>query len=343
VVLRCAICFTAFRSRCFAVASGTAASRLLSRASITLGTIVAVTVVTTTSSTATTRSAVAGIAIVAPSIAVSAVTFVTVTPLVAAVIVTIVRRAVVITAAATASAAAIASIIITAIVTVAAITVITTSVVVAIVAAVTVWVVAASIATTATTATAFVESGRTARTVSLGWTEVLSGGRRARAGTTRLLDAQGATIDDFTLQSLPGRLSLFRSDHLDEAESTRLLGVRIAHNLALLHITILLKHLGDLIFSKTRVDSSNEEVRSWVHSTIIVLVLGTRVASRAAVGIAVGRSRPATTTVVVVTSRARGGAAVVTFVARRLVLVTIAIGGFVVHRGSRHCVRQTCA
>jgi hypothetical protein len=106
---------------------------------------------------------------------------------------------------------------------------------------------------------------------SLGGPEILAGSRGARTSPTSLLNAQCATLDRLTLETFPGSLSLFRGYHLNKAEATGLLGVRVSHNLALFDITILLKHLGHLGLGELGVDASDEKVRSGVDSAIVVV------------------------------------------------------------------------
>jgi hypothetical protein len=55
---------------------------------------------------------------------------------------------------------------------------------------------------------------------------------------------------DFTLQALFGRISLISRDHLDETKAPRLLSVRIAHDVALLDLAVLLEETCDLLLSE---------------------------------------------------------------------------------------------
>lgn len=107
---------------------------------------------------------------------------------------------------------------------------------------------------------------------SLRRTEVLAGRGRARASAAGLFDAHSAAFDDLALEAFPGGLSLFGGDHFDESKSTRLLGVRVSHDLALLNLTILFKHLGDLSLRQTRMDTSDKEVGAGVNGTIVILL-----------------------------------------------------------------------
>jgi hypothetical protein len=113
---------------------------------------------------------------------------------------------------------------------------------------------------------------------SLGWTKVLARGWGTWAGTTSLLDAQGSTLNNLTLKTILGRISLLSSDHLNEAEATRLLGVGVKHDLALLDITVFLKETSDLLLRKARVNARDEEVGAWIDCTVILrraaLILG---------------------------------------------------------------------
>jgi hypothetical protein len=105
---------------------------------------------------------------------------------------------------------------------------------------------------------------------SLWWTKVFARSGCTGPRATGLLDAQGAAFNDLTLESLFCGVSLLGSDHLDEAKATRLLGVRIKHDLALLNIAILLKETSHLRLSETGVDASNKQVGAWVDSTVIL-------------------------------------------------------------------------
>lgn len=107
---------------------------------------------------------------------------------------------------------------------------------------------------------------------TLGGAEVFARGGSARASTTSLLDAQGASLNLLSLQALLGGVGLVRSDHLDEAKATGLLGVRVAHDLALLDITVLLEHASDLLLGQTGVDAGDEEVGARVDGAVIVTV-----------------------------------------------------------------------
>jgi hypothetical protein len=104
---------------------------------------------------------------------------------------------------------------------------------------------------------------------SLWWTKVFARGRCAWAGATSLLNAQGATLDDFALKTLLGSIGLLSSDHLHESEATRLLGMGVKHDLALLDVTIFLKQTSDFLLIETRVDAGNKKIGTWVDRAII--------------------------------------------------------------------------
>jgi hypothetical protein len=106
---------------------------------------------------------------------------------------------------------------------------------------------------------------------SLRGAKVLAGSRGARTSSTGLLNAQCSALDLLALEAFLGSLGLLGGDHLDKSETTGFLGVRVAHDLALLDIAILLKHLGDLGLGELGVDAGNEEVRARVYSTIIIV------------------------------------------------------------------------
>jgi hypothetical protein len=105
---------------------------------------------------------------------------------------------------------------------------------------------------------------------SLRWTKVLARGWGTRTGTTSLLDAQGTTFNNLTLKTILGGIGLLGGHHLDEAKATRLLGVGIKHDLALLDITIFLEETSDLLFGQARVDTGDEKIGAWVHCTVVL-------------------------------------------------------------------------
>jgi hypothetical protein len=105
---------------------------------------------------------------------------------------------------------------------------------------------------------------------SLRWTKVLARGWGTRSGTTSLLDAQGTALNDLALKTILGSIGLLSGHHLDEAKATRLLGMGVKHDLALLDVTVFLEETSDLLLRKARVDTSDEEVGAWVDCTIIL-------------------------------------------------------------------------
>jgi hypothetical protein len=76
---------------------------------------------------------------------------------------------------------------------------------------------------------------------------------------------------DLSLKTLLRCVSLLRGDHLDEAKTTRLLSVRIAHDVTLLYLAVLLEETGDLFFAKSRMNSSDEEVGARVTALIVII------------------------------------------------------------------------
>jgi hypothetical protein len=105
---------------------------------------------------------------------------------------------------------------------------------------------------------------------SLRWTKVLARRWGTRTGTTSLLDAQGTTFNNLTLKTILGGIGLLGGHHLDEAKATRLFGVGIKHDLALLDITVFLEETSDFLLGKARVDTGDEEVGAWVDCTVIL-------------------------------------------------------------------------
>lgn len=121
------------------------------------------------------------------------------------------------------------------------------------------------------------------RLTTLGRTKVLARGGRTGSGTTGLLNAESAALDDLALETILGGVGHVGSDHLDEAEATRLPGVGVLHDLALLDLAILLEEAGDLGLLETGVDAGDEEVGAGVDGTIVILVVVVVVLGRGAV------------------------------------------------------------
>lgn len=121
------------------------------------------------------------------------------------------------------------------------------------------------------------------RLTTLGRTKVLARGGRTGSGTTGLLNAESAALDDLALETILGGVGHVGSDHLDEAEATRLPGVGVLHDLALLDLAILLEEAGDLSLLETGVDAGDEEVGAGVDGTIVILVVVVVVLGRGAV------------------------------------------------------------
>jgi hypothetical protein len=60
------------------------------------------------------------------------------------------------------------------------------------------------------------------------------------------------------LQSLLCSISLFGSEHLDETKATRLLGVRVKHDLTLLDIAVFLEEASNFLFREARMNTGDE-------------------------------------------------------------------------------------
>lgn len=79
------------------------------------------------------------------------------------------------------------------------------------------------------------------------------------------------------METIAGGISLLRSDHLDEAEATRLSAVGITHDLALLDFAVFLEKSADLFLGQLRMDARNEQVRSRIDGSIVpgaTIILG---------------------------------------------------------------------
>lgn len=112
--------------------------------------------------------------------------------------------------------------------------------------------------------------GKGAEHTALGGTEVLARSRRARTGTTSLLNGKGASLELLTLQAVPSSIGLIGGHEVDKAEAARLLGVRVAHDLALLDIAVLGEESGDFILAELGVDAGDEQVGARVDGTLAV-------------------------------------------------------------------------
>ena len=108
---------------------------------------------------------------------------------------------------------------------------------------------------------------------ALGRSVVLARSRRTRAGTASLLDAQRPALVNLALQSLLGGISLIGRDHLDEAEATRLLGVGILHDIALLDFSVLAEKTSYLLLGQAGVDAGDEQVGAGIAGAFVLIVL----------------------------------------------------------------------
>lgn len=106
---------------------------------------------------------------------------------------------------------------------------------------------------------------------ALGRTKVFPRSGSARATTTSLFNAQGASFDDLTLETLLSGIRLFSSDHIDKAKATRFLGMGIGHDGAVVDIAVLLEKTGDIGLGQTRMDTGDEEVGTGVDRAFIVV------------------------------------------------------------------------
>lgn len=87
---------------------------------------------------------------------------------------------------------------------------------------------------------------------------------------------------DLALQALLGSVGLVRGHHLDEAEAARLLRVWVTHDVALLHLTILLEQAADLLLRQAGVNARHEEVRARVAAVVVLIASASASATAAA-------------------------------------------------------------
>jgi hypothetical protein len=237
-----------------------------------------------------------------------------------AVVTTAIFAAVAVLAAAARSVAVDATIaviiaVITAVVAVVTATIVAATVTVGVVATVAVVITAPATAPRTTAVIKTITTGATATTgTSFRRTKVFAGSGRARTATASLLDAQSATFNDFTLQTFLGSIRLLTGDHLHEAKATRLLGVRVNHDGAVLDVTVLLEQARQIRLGQTRMNASNEKVRTSVLGTLLVIVKHLTGVDRASlistvIDAAVGGTAP--------------GTVISDFIARRCAAVTV--------------------
>ena len=108
---------------------------------------------------------------------------------------------------------------------------------------------------------------------SLWWSEVFAWCWRARPSTACFLDTECATLVHLALQSVLGRVRLFRRHHLHEPETTTLASVWVSHDVALLNRAIGLEELGHIFFGEAWVDACDEEVRAGIRCVLVGAVL----------------------------------------------------------------------
>lgn len=73
---------------------------------------------------------------------------------------------------------------------------------------------------------------------------------------------------------------MLSSVHVDETKATRLLGVGIKHDRAVLHVAVFLKETRDVRLSQTGVNASDEKVGTSVASSFLLnLILDQRLAN----------------------------------------------------------------
>lgn len=109
------------------------------------------------------------------------------------------------------------------------------------------------------------------RRTTLGRTKVLARSGGAGAGATSLLNGESAALELLTLQGLLGSIGLLRGHEVDEAEATGLLGVWVAHDLALLDIAVLGEEASNLLLDELGVNASDEQVGASVAGTLAVV------------------------------------------------------------------------
>ena len=106
---------------------------------------------------------------------------------------------------------------------------------------------------------------------SLRWSIVFARRWRSGTSTASFLDAQGSAFDHFTLQAILRCIGLLWCHHFNEAEPSRFTGVRIAHDIALLHISVFLKHAGHFFLAESRMNAGYKEVCPGITGGFILL------------------------------------------------------------------------
>lgn len=104
--------------------------------------------------------------------------------------------------------------------------------------------------------------------------KVFAGGWGAWLGATSLLNAQSPSVDLLALQTLLCGVGLLAGHHVDEAEAARFTRVRIAHDVALLNLSVLFEQTCDIGFAQTRMDTSDKEVGALIAGRFLVFLRG---------------------------------------------------------------------
>lgn len=76
---------------------------------------------------------------------------------------------------------------------------------------------------------------------------------------------------DFALETLLCCISLLGSDHFDKTKTARVLGVRVAHDVALFNLAILFKEARDFLFGERGVNACYKEVGARVTAVVILV------------------------------------------------------------------------
>lgn len=89
---------------------------------------------------------------------------------------------------------------------------------------------------------------------------IFAWGGRARTISASLLDAQCAALEIGAVELSNGCFGLLGGSKFDEAKATRVVRVRIAHDVSILDLSKLFESMDELVIANARGNASDEEV-----------------------------------------------------------------------------------
>jgi hypothetical protein len=108
---------------------------------------------------------------------------------------------------------------------------------------------------------------------TLGRTIVLSGGRSSRPRAAGDLYGKSSALVVLTLQAAHGSVSLVGGAHLDEAKASRVLGMGVPHDLALLDDAVDSKQILEVLVADAGMDACHEQVGAGVAGVFAIIAI----------------------------------------------------------------------